>query len=143
MIIPVAWTLGLELTFYLLVPFLVCRTNILIGVLLFSLGIRFIAYSNGVIVDSSNYENLWSYRFFPFEIALFLSGSLIYILFSKLSDRVILLISKPEVLFLALLSMIGGLCYFRLLLPYVGESLYWIYYSIRWDCDSFSAYPKC
>lgn len=73
LLIPQAWTLGLELTFYLLAPFIL-RSSRKIIILFFSslvLRIIFIKYGTGSL-------DPWTYRFLPFELALFLSGALSY-----------------------------------------------------------------
>jgi peptidoglycan/LPS O-acetylase OafA/YrhL len=72
LIIPQAWSIGVELTFYLLVPFLTKLKNKWVLTLVFvSLLLRGIAYEVfGLRGDP------WSGRFFPFEIALFLFGIL-------------------------------------------------------------------
>ncbi|MDH2917871.1 MAG: acyltransferase [Sideroxydans sp.] len=128
MILPVAWTLGLELTFYLLVPFLLSRVSILVGVLTLSLMLRVWASVNGPTEDVLLNEALWSYRFFPFEIALFLAGALAYRLFAQIPITLEKLIARQEVYFLTILGIIGYLCYFKVLLPSLGEATYWLYY---------------
>lgn len=130
MILPVAWTLGLELTFYLLVPFLLPRISILLSTLIFSLILRVFAFSSGMVSDPSLNAMLWSYRFFPFELALFLAGAFAYRMYFLMSNRLIALISRPEAYFFALLGVIGYLCYFSLLLPRLGEGTYWLYYAM-------------
>jgi peptidoglycan/LPS O-acetylase OafA/YrhL len=102
----------------------------LVAVLFLSLVIRILAFSNGPTDNSALNDLLWSYRFFPFEIAMFLAGSLAHRIFAQLPDRLMRLMTKPEVYFLSVLGMIGGLCYFRLLLLYLGEVAYWLYYAI-------------
>ena len=67
---PQAWTLGLELTFYLIAPFIVRRRKVLVGLLIASLAARLFGWSLGLDHDP------WSYRFFPFELALFAAGAL-------------------------------------------------------------------
>jgi peptidoglycan/LPS O-acetylase OafA/YrhL len=68
-----AWTLDLELTFYLLAPFLVnLRLRYIFGIIAASLIARFSWYAMGHDVDP------WIYRFFPFEIGLFLAGVAAY-----------------------------------------------------------------
>lgn len=130
MVVPVAWTLGLELTFYLLVPLLLPRLSILVGVLGISLLIRIVANIDGPTDSASLNSLLWSYRFFPFEIAMFLAGSLAHRIYARLTDRPLRMLAKLEVYFLTVAGMLGGLCYFRLLLPYLGEALYWLYYAM-------------
>jgi peptidoglycan/LPS O-acetylase OafA/YrhL len=68
-----AWTLSIELTFYLLAPFILRRHFLLIAALAFACqGFRYSAYHFGW------YSEATDYRFFPFELGLFLYGSLIY-----------------------------------------------------------------
>lgn len=68
-----AWTLGLELSFYLLAPFLMRRrSRVLVGLVAASLCLRvFLSYGLGL-------GQPWNYRFFPQELAFFLIGSLAY-----------------------------------------------------------------
>ena len=66
-----AWSISLELYFYILVPFInkfKTQTIISIAILLFA--IRFYIYSKGY------FEQPWSYQFFPFELGFFLVGLL-------------------------------------------------------------------
>jgi peptidoglycan/LPS O-acetylase OafA/YrhL len=73
MLIPQAWSLGIEVTFYLLAPS-ICRLRTryvaLLGLLLF--GIKGLYWAKGLNVDP------WSYRFFPFELPMFVLGILLY-----------------------------------------------------------------
>jgi peptidoglycan/LPS O-acetylase OafA/YrhL len=72
LIIPQAWSVGVELTFYLLVPVLTKLSNRWVLILIFaSILLRGIAYEVlGLRGDP------WTGRFFPFEIAFFLFGIL-------------------------------------------------------------------
>ncbi len=71
--IPQAWTLGVELSFYLIAPFLVKRKAPFIALLIIiSLILRGYLHSVGL------YKDPWNYRFFPTELAFFLAGSLAY-----------------------------------------------------------------
>ena len=68
-----AWTLELELTFYLLAPFLVRRNlRLLVGIVAASFAARLAWYAMGYEKDP------WTYRFFPFEIGLFVLGIITY-----------------------------------------------------------------
>lgn len=71
-IVPVAWTLSLELYFYLLAPKLhKLRTSTIL--LLATLGLA----SKLVFTTIVSSSDPWSYRFFPFELPFFLIGMLI------------------------------------------------------------------
>jgi peptidoglycan/LPS O-acetylase OafA/YrhL len=73
LLIPPAWSVSLELLFYMLVPFMVrLSTPWLVAVVLMSLAARALAGLAGFTEDP------WSYRFFPFELALFGAGMLAY-----------------------------------------------------------------
>lgn len=73
MAIPVAWSLSLELCFYALAPFIARRPWRQIAlVFAASVALRVICAGFGLIADP------FSYRFFPFELALFLAGVLAY-----------------------------------------------------------------
>ena len=71
MAIPQAWTISLELMFYALVPFLTrLSTRGLVVLVCASLTLRGGVYATGYDGDP------WIYRFFPFELALFVYGML-------------------------------------------------------------------
>ncbi|MCC6925970.1 acyltransferase [Novosphingobium sp.] len=73
MAIPVAWSLSLELCFYLIAPFIARRSWQQIAALFAaSVMLRLSAAGLGFTADP------FSYRFFPFELALFLAGVLAY-----------------------------------------------------------------
>lgn len=73
LLIPPAWSLALELYFYLLASFLVKRsTRALAALVGLSLLCRFALAWSGLRADP------WSYRFFPSELAFFVSGMLVY-----------------------------------------------------------------
>jgi peptidoglycan/LPS O-acetylase OafA/YrhL len=104
-----AWTLDLELTFYLLAPFLVnLRLRYLIGIIATSFIARFAWYAMGHNVDP------WNYRFFPFEIGLFLTGVVAYRLSSALAWR-----PNAATLVAVYLALVGSVLYYsRLGLSY-------------------------
>lgn len=70
LLVPQAWTLGVELSFYLIAPFILNNPRIWISILLLSLALRFYFISIGL-----GTEDPFTYRFFPLEIALFLLGA--------------------------------------------------------------------
>ena len=80
--VPQAWTLALEFYFYLLAPFIVRRGPAFIGgIIAASVLLRMALLSMfGLGGDP------WSSRFFPSELALFLTGSLCYYAYAPRSD---------------------------------------------------------
>jgi peptidoglycan/LPS O-acetylase OafA/YrhL len=71
LLVPPAWSLSVELMFYLVAPLLVRQKVVIVAVvLLASLLLRFAIYR---IVGG---HDPWSYRFFPTELALFALGIL-------------------------------------------------------------------
>jgi peptidoglycan/LPS O-acetylase OafA/YrhL len=80
LIVPQTWTLGVELTFYLFAPFFVKRKTITICIIaVLSIAFRLFMVKRGGLGNDP-----WNYRFFPFEIALFLLGGLGYRVYRKL-----------------------------------------------------------
>ena len=79
LVVPQAWTLGIEATFYLIAPLIVRKSNAFIAALIvISLSIRAFTYLHlGYTNDP------WTYRFFPSELALFLIGTLSYRLYDS------------------------------------------------------------
>ena len=71
LLVPQAWTLGLELSFYLLAPFLVRRIRWVLVIIAVSLAARAVLVWRGI-----GLEDPWVYRFFPLEVAFFLGGML-------------------------------------------------------------------
>lgn len=76
LLVPQAWTIAVELTFYLAAPFVVRRRlRAIAGLLAASLVLRLVLYRTGFNHDP------WTYRFFPAEVAFFLGGVLAYRLY--------------------------------------------------------------
>lgn len=71
--IPQAWSLGVELSFYLIAPYVLnLRSRWLILGSCCSLAVKVITISTLHLGDP------WTYRFFPFEVGYFLLGSLAF-----------------------------------------------------------------
>ncbi len=72
--VPQAWSISIECVFYLLAPFIVTKKiKWQILVVLASLALRML------FVKGFNLSfDPWTYRFFPFEMAFFIAGSLAY-----------------------------------------------------------------
>ena len=71
LLIEPGWSLGVELTFYLVAPFILPRRKLLLALLCASLALR-VAF----IMAGFGLKDPWFYRFFPTELALFLIGAL-------------------------------------------------------------------
>lgn len=78
LLLPQAWSIDLELAFYLIAPFILRKNiKIIVSLIAISLLIRFALLSNGL-----NYDP-WTYRFFPTELVFFLLGYISYTLYVK------------------------------------------------------------
>ena len=79
LLVPQCWTVAVELTFYAFAPYLNrLRSRWLAVMALTALAARLIAYRYlGMAHDP------WNYRFFPFELSLFLFGMLAYRLYAR------------------------------------------------------------
>jgi len=83
LIVPQCWSIGLELTFYSVAPYLNRLRTRWLGVLAFSaLFARLFCY-----VHMEGAFDPWTYRFFPFELSLFLWGMLGYRLYLWTAPR--------------------------------------------------------
>lgn len=71
LLFPQAWTLGLELSFYLIAPFILTKKRILFTVLGLSIAVRLFLIFSGLATRVP-----WSFRFFPAELTFFLLGAL-------------------------------------------------------------------
>jgi len=80
-LIPQAWSLSMELYFYVLAPFILRRGMywVVVGFVL-SLGLRLFIVSKGPEYD------LFLRRFFPAELCLFLIGSFSYFVFTRIKE---------------------------------------------------------
>ena len=73
LIVPQSWSLALELSFYLIAPFVLKKKWILLSILVLSQLLRLALVTEGV-----GTEDPWTYRFFPVEIGTFLMGAFIH-----------------------------------------------------------------
>ena len=107
LLIPQAWTLGLELTFYLIAPFVLPNRRSIYVLLIASIALRIYLIGIGLGTNDP-----WTYRFFPAELAFFLIGALAHQVlrpfYQKLfPDNQLLVASLATYLLIAL-----SLCYF-------------------------------
>ncbi len=147
--IPQAWTIGLELMFYLIAPFIVRRKlMVVLSIIILSVSIRLLLYKNGLRNDP------WTCRFFPTELAFFLAGNLGYRAYKKIQtmeipawyidaalamlitiifffDRII--IPAKQYMFMAYVFLIIPFVFYRFrnsnIDSYIGELSYPIYIS--------------
>jgi peptidoglycan/LPS O-acetylase OafA/YrhL len=77
-----AWSLGIELSFYLLAPFLLRLLSSALAILAVICLI-----SKFLIIFRFGLSDPWTYRFFPFELGYFLIGSLSFRLTASLASR--------------------------------------------------------
>lgn len=89
--IPQAWSISIEIMFYLLAPLFLRKNNLTIFSFIFlSFGLRFFLFN---VYDLQN--DPWSYRFFPSELMFFLLGYFsykIYLKKIKWNPKIILLV---------------------------------------------------
>lgn len=111
LVVPQAWSIGVELTFYAIAPFLAARfsTRALFFAVLASVSLRFVYYLLIGVADP------WTYRFFPFELALFGLGMLAARLY----------LSKQHAL--SRLSVIGQRSTYQDWFVYIAFSLFLIF----------------
>ena len=108
---PQCWSVGIELTFYLLVPYInKLRTRTLLGIILVSLIARLSAYHFLGLQHEP-----WVNRFFPFELALFLGGMIGWRLYSKYDFASKLPVCKKmsSYLFACVLLLVGLLLHVK------------------------------
>jgi peptidoglycan/LPS O-acetylase OafA/YrhL len=118
MIVPQSWTVGVEIVFYLIAPFLVRRNAVtLVIIILASLLLRVVLYHYGYDQDP------WTFRFLPTEMAFFMSGALAYKGYKILKAKEI---NKP--LNISILVFVIGITLFFQYIPVGLEYKQWSYY---------------
>ena len=81
--VPQAWTIAIELMFYLIVPFLARRkTGIILVFMLCSFLLRVI-----LVLGFDLSGDPWNYRFFPTELLFFLAGIIAYRMYKYYMQR--------------------------------------------------------
>jgi peptidoglycan/LPS O-acetylase OafA/YrhL len=82
LLVPQCWTLGVELTFYLLAPFVCRRPTRLALLLVLGLVVRIVL---GFELPPD--KDPWVYRFFPAEMMLFAAGGISYFIGREVCSR--------------------------------------------------------
>jgi peptidoglycan/LPS O-acetylase OafA/YrhL len=78
--VPQAWSLAVEMMFYLIAPFIVrLRFRYMISIIFISIALRGSFY-----YFTGWHSDPWNYRFFPFELAFFLFGAVGYKFYRRL-----------------------------------------------------------
>lgn len=108
LLVPQAWTLGVELSFYVIAPFILHNRQLLFVLLALSIALRIYLLSIGI-----GMHDPWTYRFFPSELALFLLGALAQQIllpwYKKLFSKHLLFLSRAATFFLIALTLVYGL----------------------------------
>ncbi len=131
--IPQAWTLSIEITFYLIAPFIVRRgMKPILLLILLTFGLRLLLYNYYGLTNDP-----WTYRFFPTELMFFLLGYLSYQLYKKIRNRPI----KASIGYIVLLGCILlTLGYYKI--PYFKLSfLPFSFQELLYFCVLFIAIP--
>ncbi len=83
LLVPQAWSISIEFMFYLIAPFLVTK-KVKWQIILVLIGISVKCY-----FDYFHYLcfDPWTYRFFPFELAFFMAGSVAYAFYKQLTFK--------------------------------------------------------
>lgn len=119
-LIPQAWTVSLELMFYIIAPFIVKRKTIIICVIFTLLLVLRIIIHDLLLI---NYTP-WNFRFFPIELTYFLAGVLSY----KIYKTTIITKSSSKLnklIFIFILLII--LCYDVIKIPLKNE-LFFVFF---------------
>jgi len=108
LLVPQAWSLSLELTFYLLAPFILKNRKMLLLLLFASLLTRVLLIYIGL-----GTEDPFSYRFFPAELCLFILGAfshqIIYPFYARhkiINNRAISLVTIVSIVCILLFHLI-------------------------------------
>ena len=123
-LLPTAWTLAVEIWFYLLAPFIVHKSSkFIIGVIIAGLVLRLLFVYVGLSQDP------WNYRYFPLELPFFLFGVMSYRYSSFFPKWTIVLFP------VLILSMIFPSYLFIALLPFCIPAIF--RYSKSWKVDKY------
>ncbi|MBI3518425.1 MAG: acyltransferase [Bacteroidetes bacterium] len=102
LLVPQAWSISIECLFYIIAPFLVTKKiSWQLALVLTGLGCKaFFDHYYYLCFDP------WTYRFFPFELAFFLAGSLAYRYYKYIQHKTV----SPWLGYTLLTLCIGGVC---------------------------------
>jgi len=129
LLIPQAWTVGLELAYYLIAPFIVKRSLLIIVVLiLLSFILRLFLISIGLSHDP------WNYRFFPTELLFFLCGTVCYKVYSHFKDKIQAIKWSSILLKAIFLTIVLFTILYETILTYIAPGHVQIFYFFLFIC---------
>lgn len=112
-----AWSIGIELAFYLIAPFLMRRTwKVILPLVAASFLFDYVMAVHGLDHDP------WTYRFFPFELGYFLLGKIAYDLYKAVGRYGV----KRAWCLCALCAVMAYLFAYPLLPPFRGKDHFFI-----------------
>lgn len=121
LLVPQAWTVSIELMFYVIAPFIVTK-NIRWQLLFLALAI---AFRFTMVHYTQLSFDPWTYRFFPFELMFFLGGSVIYQWYKQLTS-----IQVNHKIGMALLVVLVMVLLFYEELSFFGTYKNWLFYLV-------------
>lgn len=126
LLVPQAWSLGVELAFYLIAPFIVRKNVIYIVMLIIGsmLARIFTYFYLGYTNDP------WTYRFFPSELALFLMGSVSYRLYDSYKIQNITILKKSPSYFIVAFLVLMVVFYQFIPKAGFGHIINWLFYGV-------------
>lgn len=128
LLVPQAWTIGIELAFYLTVPFLFrIKTFYLVVLLMISVGIKIILINAGLNFDP------WSHRFMPAEFYFFVGGFLCHRFYKYLLQKEI----QTSLLFIPFVGMVLATAFFQYIPSPSNEIRFNIYLAALAVCLPF------
>ena len=119
LLVPQAWTLVIELWFYLVAPFIV-KKGFKTIIILFTLSVLIKEW----LKEFGFVEDVWTYRFFPTELAYFLMGWVSYKIYKLLKQTTITKVLGAVSVFI-IISMLSLFNYIKMN-TFIEE---WIFYS--------------
>lgn len=119
--VPQAWSLSVELWFYLVAPWMVRSLAVTISACVLSLGLRIYLHALGL------YHDPWSHRFFPAELLLFGVGALGYFFYrARLKGAK----TSPALLAAAAVAIVSVLFHQHIFSPSDRGAAPWIFYGL-------------
>lgn len=107
LLVPQAWTLSLEICFYLIAPFILKSKRIWVTIMALSIALRVYLISIGI-----GNNPFFSNRFFPTELALFLLGAFSHQILKPIYEKLDILNSKFFMNLASFVSILFVLNYF-------------------------------